>query len=273
MGGRGRNLGIAGVIGIGWALALAGLGAAGVLGRDDPEPPAAPIEMPVPRCPILRHDVVHLLLMVRPAGFALQGTDGFYIDIPSHDFETLRTRLRERRIMEPNRTAIYVVGDGMPDTGVAERALALAREEGFRAALHCEGPIELERAPLIAPQEPFYREPTEREHGVPRVRTGDVEVRGSVSRDAIRRVVRRHVDEVRFCYEEELAQRPDLEGRIDIAFIIAPSGQVQSASVSSSTLGNARVEGCIVQAVRRWTFPAPEGIAAVRYPYLLSTAR
>ncbi len=108
---------------------------------------------------------------------------------------------------------------------------------------------------------------------VPRIRTGNADVRGSLSREVIRRVIRRHINEVRFCYEQELNQRPDLEGRVLVSFIISPTGAVQSATVGNSTISNARVEGCIVQAVRRWTFPAPDGggVVGVNYPFVLSS--
>jgi hypothetical protein len=37
-------------------------------------------------------------------------------------------------------------------------------------------------------------------------------------------------------------------------------------------MGNAKVEQCIAQSVRRWTFPAPEGggIVVVSYPFVLA---
>ena len=112
-----------------------------------------------------------------------------------------------------------------------------------------------------------------RQARVPTIRTGTADVRGSLSREVIRRVIRRHINEVRFCYEQELNSRPDLEGRVQVSFIISPTGAVQSASVGASTISNARVEGCIVQAVRRWTFPAPDGggVVGVNYPFVLSS--
>ncbi|HJL19197.1 MAG TPA: AgmX/PglI C-terminal domain-containing protein [Sandaracinaceae bacterium LLY-WYZ-13_1] len=108
---------------------------------------------------------------------------------------------------------------------------------------------------------------------VPRIRTGNADVRGSLSREVIRRVIRRHINEVRFCYEQELNARPDLEGRVLVSFIISATGAVQSATVGNSTINNARVEGCITQAVRRWTFPAPDGggVVGVNYPFVLSS--
>ena len=114
---------------------------------------------------------------------------------------------------------------------------------------------------------------SERSSSVPRVAGGRADVAGSLSADVIRRVVQRHVNEVRFCYEQQLMTQPELAGTVTVAFVIAPTGAVQSASVASTTLGSPAAESCIAQAVRRWTFPAPEGggIVAVRYPFTLET--
>lgn len=106
---------------------------------------------------------------------------------------------------------------------------------------------------------------------VPRIRSGQADVHGSLSKEVIRRVIGRHINEVRFCYEQELNSRPDLQGRVAVKFIISPTGAVQTAAVDKSDMGNAKVEQCIAQSVRRWTFPAPEGggIVVVTYPFVL----
>jgi TonB family protein len=113
-----------------------------------------------------------------------------------------------------------------------------------------------------------------RDAKVPRIRSGNADVRGSLSKEVIRRVIQRHINEVRFCYEQELNQRPDLSGRVQVKFIISPSGAVQASNVENSTLGSARADQCIAQAVRRWTFPAPDGggIVVVSYPFVLEAA-
>jgi len=105
----------------------------------------------------------------------------------------------------------------------------------------------------------------------PTVRTGTAEVRGALSSEVVRHVVLRHLNEVRFCYEQQLAQRPDLAGRVSVRFIVAASGAVQSAAIADSTLSNAAAEACIVSAFRRWTFPAPDGggVVVVTYPVVL----
>ena len=102
------------------------------------------------------------------------------------------------------------------------------------------------------------------------VRTGTAEVRGSLSSEVIRRVIRRHINEVRFCYEQGLQTKPNLAGRLGVSFVISPTGAVQTASVRESTLGDGQVESCVTQAVRRWTFPAPDGGGSVivNYPFV-----
>lgn len=113
----------------------------------------------------------------------------------------------------------------------------------------------------------------ERRAGVPRVRpAGNASIRGSLSRDVIRRVVRRHHNEIRHCYENGLQSRPDLAGRVSARFVISPSGSVTAASVANSSIGSQQVEQCIVSAVQRWSFPAPEGgIVSVTYPFMLQS--
>ncbi len=108
--------------------------------------------------------------------------------------------------------------------------------------------------------------------GAPSIRPATPSVMGSLSKEVIRRVVQRHLNEVRFCYEQELQKRPDLDGRVAIKFIIAPNGSVQSATPDSSTIGSNEVEQCIAKSVRMWTFPSPEGggIVVVTYPFVLT---
>ena len=98
--------------------------------------------------------------------------------------------------------------------------------------------------------------------------------KGALSKSIIRRVIRRHLNEVRYCYQRELQTSQDLYGRLIVKFTIAPNGQVVAAGVKQSTLGNATVETCITQAVRRWLFPKPKdgGIVMVSYPFVLKSA-
>ncbi len=96
---------------------------------------------------------------------------------------------------------------------------------------------------------------------------------GGLSREAIRRVVQRNLSQVRFCYEQGLTQNPSLEGRVVVSWTVDGNGVVQSSGVASTTLSNAGVESCISNAVRRWSFPQPDGgmPVGVNYPFVLQS--
>jgi tetratricopeptide (TPR) repeat protein len=102
---------------------------------------------------------------------------------------------------------------------------------------------------------------------------GTAEVRGSLDKEIIRRIIRRHINEVKFCYERELTRNPSLQGRVMIQFTIGPLGNVPAALVQNSTMNSPSVEQCIASAVRRWEFPRPPGggIVIVSYPFVLKT--
>ena len=108
----------------------------------------------------------------------------------------------------------------------------------------------------------------------PDVIPGTANVRGSLDKEIIRRIIRRHINEVKYCYEQELTKKPELGGRIMVQFTIAASGQVIASVLQNSTMGNAKVENCTVQAVRRWESPKPlgGGIVIVSYPFVLTPA-
>jgi TonB family protein len=107
-----------------------------------------------------------------------------------------------------------------------------------------------------------------------RVRAPDVipglaEVHGSLDREIVHAVMRRHISEVKYCYETELTAQADLSGRLKVQVTIAATGEVIASVLQSSTMGNFHVENCVVHAARRWKFPEPTGggIVIVSYPF------
>jgi len=108
----------------------------------------------------------------------------------------------------------------------------------------------------------------------PDVVPGTAQVRGSLDKEIIRRIIRRHINEVKFCYEKELTTHPDLYGRVIIQFIIAGDGHVMTSLVQNSTMNSPIVEQCIAGALRRWEFPKPQGggIVQVSYPFVLKAS-
>ena len=101
-----------------------------------------------------------------------------------------------------------------------------------------------------------------------------VSTRSGLPRDVIRRIVRQHQNEVRYCYERRLMTRQGLDGRVVVAFTISPSGMVSESHIQASTLSDAETERCIVDKVRTWTFPSPENhaLTQVTYPFVLRQA-
>ncbi|MDB4966124.1 MAG: putative abductin-like protein [Myxococcales bacterium] len=107
-----------------------------------------------------------------------------------------------------------------------------------------------------------------------RVATGPVctlavaSVRGSCDRDLVRRVVRAHINEVRFCYERRLQSEPTLTGRVEARFVVAPDGHVAASSASGMS---GDVAACVAAAIARWQFA--RCVAEVHYPFVFVPIR
>lgn len=86
-----------------------------------------------------------------------------------------------------------------------------------------------------------------------------VAVKGPLSKEVVSRIAMRNIHGVRFCCECEFTEHQSLNGRIAIKFIVSSSGEVQTSEVANSTVSNKRLERCITDMVKNWTFPEPEG--------------
>lgn len=93
---------------------------------------------------------------------------------------------------------------------------------------------------------------------------------GGVDPAKTQAIVRGHLPEIQRCYERGRMDDPDLKGRVTVRITISAIGAVSAARIDSSTLGNGGVEGCILNAVQTWKFPAPiGGSAVISYPFNL----
>ncbi len=104
----------------------------------------------------------------------------------------------------------------------------------------------------------------------PRVFMSRASVSGGLDAATIRRVIRRHISEVKYCYMSiGLPTNPKLRGMVKVSFTISPNGSVgQHVTIAQSTLNHGGTESCIKSAVRRWRFPKPEGsMPFVTYPF------
>lgn len=109
---------------------------------------------------------------------------------------------------------------------------------------------------------------------VTRVIPGKTTVVGGLDKDVIAKVIRRHQNEIKYCYESELSKDPNLAGKVAVMWTIDPSGSVADASVSETTLGNTTAENCMLSRIRRWRFPEPKGggVVTVTFPWLFKPA-
>ncbi len=84
----------------------------------------------------------------------------------------------------------------------------------------------------------------------------------------IARVVLGHKGGIRGCYNRTLLRSPDDEGEIAVRFVISTRGNVSSAEVIASTVGDPGLEACVIERIGRWTFPPEPGCeTVVRYSF------
>jgi outer membrane biosynthesis protein TonB len=107
----------------------------------------------------------------------------------------------------------------------------------------------------------------------PSIRLMMVSAQGALSKEVIRRIIYRHINEVRNCYNQALSNTPGLSGRIVLKIVISNTGQIESAIVESSSLNNEGVENCLIKSSDLWKFPKPNSdkkvIATVHYIFNL----
>jgi hypothetical protein len=70
----------------------------------------------------------------------------------------------------------------------------------------------------------------------------------------ISEAVDRRAGELRYCYERELANEPNLSGKVGVSFLIDPSGTVSKARIDESTLQSKPAEDCMLGFIQKWLF-------------------
>lgn len=97
-------------------------------------------------------------------------------------------------------------------------------------------------------------------------------IMGTMTPDQVDLVIKRHLSQIRFCYQRQLPRDPHLSGKVSVRFVIAGDGTVSLAKVHDSSLGNEEVERCIVDRFFRMQFPQPlgNGTVIVKYPFLFT---
>jgi hypothetical protein len=93
---------------------------------------------------------------------------------------------------------------------------------------------------------------------------------GSLDPEIIRRIVREHASQIRYCYESELTRTPGILGKIVMKWVINGEGRVMQAQVAETQMKNANVENCLATKIKTWLFPKPKGggMVIVNYPFV-----
>jgi len=109
-------------------------------------------------------------------------------------------------------------------------------------------------------------------NAVPAVIQRDVKIKGPLDLQIVRRIVRAHINEIRYCYNQGLSKDPNLGGIVTVDFQILGTGKVGDGKVLKSTVPDAAVGACMVVAVKRWSFPKPDKEATVDVSYAFELA-
>ena len=94
-------------------------------------------------------------------------------------------------------------------------------------------------------------------------------VLGGMDPDVIRRILKEHIPQFRYCYQKELDRvKNPMSGVLKLNFIIGSSGHVTKAGVSARTALPIRLKGCVVNVLKGIKFPASlgGGISEVNQP-------
>lgn len=88
------------------------------------------------------------------------------------------------------------------------------------------------------------------------------------SRDLIRRTIKRAHNGFQYCYQSALGAKPDLQGRVEVTFVISATGQVTSAQTTKGI--EREVDACVAQKMSQLHFSLPPstGQIEVSYPFV-----
>lgn len=101
--------------------------------------------------------------------------------------------------------------------------------------------------------------------------SGNPIIMGALDRALIDAVIKRKMNQIKYCYQRELQKDPSLGGKLVIQFTIAGNGSVSKASPKAS-MGSPAVDKCVVDRFYSMQFPEPKGggIVIVSYPFIFS---
>jgi hypothetical protein len=106
----------------------------------------------------------------------------------------------------------------------------------------------------------------------PTLPTNPLSPDGSLTKEAFIVVVSTHVPAVKACHVSQLANSPNLTGRVEVGLTVEPDGHVSAAKIVKTTLENEPVESCVVRETLNWKFPKSRDATGIVYAVVFQTS-
>jgi hypothetical protein len=95
---------------------------------------------------------------------------------------------------------------------------------------------------------------------------------GIGNKDEARKVIKKGLFQLRTCYQHELQNNADAQGKIVVHIEIDEKGQVRNAKSVRNTFSNTirrSIEDCVLESIRKWIFETSIGgkNASIVYPF------
>lgn len=100
--------------------------------------------------------------------------------------------------------------------------------------------------------------------------TGNTTNAEARSQASIKKVIDLESNRLKRVYENWLKRDPSLSGQLRIKFTIMPDGSVTNVTIVNSTTKNSEFDETFIRYVKRWAFPAVDGVrpVEVEYPFM-----
>ncbi|MDX9724239.1 MAG: VIT domain-containing protein [Myxococcota bacterium] len=105
----------------------------------------------------------------------------------------------------------------------------------------------------------------------PKLKPGNAEVQGSLSKRIVQKVIKQHRAALKACYESALQQDPSLEGKLTVRWSVDENGVVSDVSITLDTVGSPELAACVIKTVEGMRFPKSQaGKIIITYPFEFS---
>jgi outer membrane biosynthesis protein TonB len=94
------------------------------------------------------------------------------------------------------------------------------------------------------------------------------ERRAPLSSAQIRQVMSRHAPDVRECYMRHSMEQQGPMGTVTIELLVRAGGQVAAVEVEAAGTDDKKLEQCVSQLAKKWTFPKSSEQTLVKYPMM-----